>query len=824
MLLVGRRNVGVHVLRVGVRHKHVNKPRVKPKEEKEKRGIERDAMGRVILPKREKSLGTYKALAVSNLKHELFETEEPGRVELDVGMLHPRMLTPGGVTRFHNGPTSPLRVYGVPKHLLLEFRILGAQCAVTTSSTLSLVRVLEESRDLPARIVLNGRAGCGKSFLLLQAVQYAHASQDWIVIYVPRTKRFVDSPAPPRETLSRIGRANAHLLPQLKTASVVKLEGDRTWPVGTPLQTLIDAAAAEELLAPALLEAVMAELGAQEEYPVLLAIDDFQTLTGATAYRNPQFRMIRPHHLSMPRLLLEYASGRKKLARGLVLGALCRSDTQFPVSNQLSDALGLPDEFGPTPRGTSIRRSTQLAAYLEHEVPLYLPDDMLGAAEFDEEAETANLAAAEGARIPWTGWNVYDPPIYEENIVPNRHDPFEKPKSAELWREMIIEQDEKEKEVVQTKFKENLPTAEELAEEAAEEAEEKRKEERAQKEASRLGTQELRVKALRAVRIPSGFSVREAASLFELWLDAGVIRTGGERRLERRAGLQAIEDNRELNAEVAADPELAADPDAKDYKPADADSAAEFAEVFQELQSKMSGQGKTPEEQIEATVNATMAHEILEAQKQLDGAEMADIRGFERQEAMEKWFKEEGKYLQGIRSWDEEMALSAMREAEDVEENEEKNEEEQKEPSAAATQSSANAQNLSALDEFAAEFSDTPPASSSDAAAAAENDGPLSDDELAFGDDPEVARLVSDGMRGAFNLTDGQLEHLMRSPVETDPYALVQSMPETGADALFLSKFAESSGNPRAFVWGGLLATLQSSGMPAAVGEDSEET
>ncbi|KAJ7070199.1 mitochondrial ribosomal death-associated protein 3-domain-containing protein [Mycena amicta] len=350
-----------------------------------------------------------------------YPRDRRGRVELDLPMLHPRTLAPGAITRFHHGPTSPLRVYGVPKRMLLEFRILGAPCAITTSSTLSIVRVLEESKDFPTRLVPNGRPGCGKSFLLLQAIQYAHALADWIVIYIPRTKRFVDSSTPhsyslatrtylqpraARETLSRIGRANTHHLEQLQTT------------------TLIETGAAEESLAPAALDALMHELGSQTAFPVLLARDDFQALAGGSNYRDPQFKMIRPHHLGMPRLLLEYASGRRKLAGGLVLGALSRSDPQFPVSDQLADSLSLPVQYSPSPRSVRLRRSSQLAEYLDNEVVLEAYDPTLFDAEPDadlpapdaataaevmsDEVSPEAEAEAEDADIVWTRWNVYE--------------------------------------------------------------------------------------------------------------------------------------------------------------------------------------------------------------------------------------------------------------------------------------------------------------------------------------------------------------------------------------------------------------------------------
>ncbi|KAJ7632787.1 mitochondrial ribosomal death-associated protein 3-domain-containing protein, partial [Roridomyces roridus] len=265
----------------------------------------------------------------------------------------------------------PLRVFGVPKKMLVEFRILGVPCSVTTSTTLSIVRALQESISVPSRLILNGRAGCGKSFLLLQAAEYAAATEEWFVFYVPRAQRFVDGSTPyayslrtrtylqlraARETLRRLGTANEHILEHLYTTEPITLESGEILPEGTPLLDVVDAGQEEEgeLNAHVCLEALMAEMGRQTVFPVLIAIDDFQALAGRSLYRDPHGRFIRPHHLGLPRLLLEYASGRKKLARGCVLGALSRTDTQFPVTPQLSESLNLPFDFAPSPRMAGI--------------------------------------------------------------------------------------------------------------------------------------------------------------------------------------------------------------------------------------------------------------------------------------------------------------------------------------------------------------------------------------------------------------------------------------------------------------------------------------
>jgi len=145
----------------------------------------------------------------------------------------------------------------------------------------------------------------------------------------------------------------------------------------------------------------MTELGEQKTYPVLLAIDDFQALFCQTSYRDPHFVHIRPYHLSLPRLLLEYASGKRRFKRGLVLGALTASDPKFPIPLQLKEALSLspppsslPGVFGsstvasfsetadvdlsPSPASPYAKRSRPLGEYLQGGFirPLHVPERM----------------------------------------------------------------------------------------------------------------------------------------------------------------------------------------------------------------------------------------------------------------------------------------------------------------------------------------------------------------------------------------------------------------------------------------------------------------
>ena len=116
----------------------------------------------------------------------------------------------------------------------------------------------------------------------------------------------------------------------------------------------------------------------KSSYPVLFAVDDLQAVYRSTLYRDPHGRLLQPQHLSLPRLILEYASGQKSFvswhppprhmspdasqARGAFLGAISTAHTQFQVPLELSEALDLPF---PRPAGPYVKRSAELVAYTQ---------------------------------------------------------------------------------------------------------------------------------------------------------------------------------------------------------------------------------------------------------------------------------------------------------------------------------------------------------------------------------------------------------------------------------------------------------------------------
>ncbi|KAH9975748.1 mitochondrial ribosomal death-associated protein 3-domain-containing protein [Lactifluus volemus] len=314
-----------------------------------------------------RSPGAFVQLPSGQLNHELFQSQRLDELTLpDFNAEDITVANLGKALTFPLPENDVARVFGVPRNVLLDFRILSKAASVVRDVTIKLVDRLQAASQESSqenRFVLSGSAGNGKSFLLLQGVEYA-ASAGWLVMYIPRCISLVNSSTPysydlrtqtylqpvfAQQTLQRFRTANQHALSLLSAEDKIDLPDCLSLPRGTPLLKLIDVGLKDQTSAPIVLTALLEALGKQTKIPVLLAVDDFQALFTKTAYKTPQFQSIRAWHLSMPRLILEYASGRKSFARGAVVGALSLSDKTYSLSPELRYALHLQSWLQPSP-------------------------------------------------------------------------------------------------------------------------------------------------------------------------------------------------------------------------------------------------------------------------------------------------------------------------------------------------------------------------------------------------------------------------------------------------------------------------------------------
>ncbi|CUA78127.1 hypothetical protein RSOLAG22IIIB_02745 [Rhizoctonia solani] len=323
--------------------------------------------------------------------HHLLQAPER---QLGLSQLGPDILTSraiGTTVSLPSGRGTIVGSFGLPRSLESEFSLLSNPTTVIRDVTLSIFEALNigsksgtSSQD--ARIALTGDTGSGKSHLLLQAANYA-AADKWIVLYAPKVISWVDSTTPyaydPRtktfqqpelaaQILGQFIAANSTILSNIKIPKTVQNERLGTFSEGTPLSNLLSIGQKDQL-ATEVLGVTLGVLGGQTQYPVLLAIDDFQALFCMSRYRDPQYQLIFAHHLSLPRIILEYATGKRVLTRGAVVGALSTTDPRFLAPLPLKEALGMVQQGAISPYE---RRNKDIVFYASGIKNLSVPSKM----------------------------------------------------------------------------------------------------------------------------------------------------------------------------------------------------------------------------------------------------------------------------------------------------------------------------------------------------------------------------------------------------------------------------------------------------------------
>jgi len=185
--------------------------------------------------------------------------------------------------------------------------------------------------------------------------------RNWVVVYIPRAVDTVNSttsyaydirtqtylqPHFAFQTLQRMLTVNKTAFGSIHLPNSIVLD-KHVIPAGTSLAKAISIVITEKnksgsvASSPALLEGVIRTLDTQTKYPVLLAVDQLQAVYGKTSYRDQHFVPIHAYHLSMPRLIMEYASGKRSFAHGAFFSAVSATQSTNPIPIELRDALEL---------------------------------------------------------------------------------------------------------------------------------------------------------------------------------------------------------------------------------------------------------------------------------------------------------------------------------------------------------------------------------------------------------------------------------------------------------------------------------------------------
>ncbi|GAA5843402.1 hypothetical protein JCM5353_001188 [Sporobolomyces roseus] len=267
-------------------------------------------------------------------------------------VMHPESLTSaavGQVKAYPNPTLDAFKTLSIPSSLQKEQSFSPKPATVIRGATIEIKKLLDESRNSSSkdsRRVLHGGAGTGKSTLMLQAISYAQSS-GFVVFYLPSATPLVNSSTPhiysqPRalfdqpvlssSLLSKLSTVNKAAFKELKT-SKEHVFGEKKLAAGKSLEELCKAAGGDEKLVTSVFEALIEELSTQKSRPVLLAIDDCQSLFATSSYVDPSYNAIETYSLVVPRMLLEFVSGKREFASGSVLlSPSSLSSSQSPAS------------------------------------------------------------------------------------------------------------------------------------------------------------------------------------------------------------------------------------------------------------------------------------------------------------------------------------------------------------------------------------------------------------------------------------------------------------------------------------------------------------
>ncbi|GAA6000998.1 mitochondrial 37S ribosomal protein mS29 RSM23 [Rhodotorula paludigena] len=347
--------------------------------------------------------------------------------------MHPEDLVKASVGQVRAFPEPVLELFkssSIPNSLKREHAFSTRPATVVRQTTLDLTARLDKaskasSRD--ARFILTGDKGVGKSSLLLQAASFAQSNK-WIVLYIPSAAPLVNSSTPHNYSstralfeqpllasslLSKFTAANKAAFKAVKTQKEWTF-GDKKVAASKSLEELAKAAGGDEKLSTAVFEAVFAELEGQKNFPVLLAIDDAQSLFATSKYIDPTYQALETFSLVIPRMLLELVSGQRSFSRGSV--AIAPSSLSPLSSPAMTDFLASPS--------TAVSRTQALAsAYDRSRVPSFPTYSAILEAGLERFAVPERLDRAEAVGIVnllkgWRGTRqVVDDKAFLEKLV-----------------------------------------------------------------------------------------------------------------------------------------------------------------------------------------------------------------------------------------------------------------------------------------------------------------------------------------------------------------------------------------------------------------------
>ncbi|KAJ9054312.1 hypothetical protein DSO57_1015905 [Entomophthora muscae] len=249
--------------------------------------------------------------------------------------------------------------HNFPKRLADEFLATRETGLLFRQSTLDILNHVKASKGKSASpLIIDGVVGTGKSALLLQIVSQIML-EDWLVIYLPEVKSLVNGSRPynysASEGLYLQPTAAAHILAlalkfnketlsKISLGEVIKI-GPHTYSEDSNLGQIVTLGSKDLNFSHQCLDKFLLVISQQTKVPVLIAIDEINTLYGTSEYYNTESRLLKCTELSVIKSLVKLVEEKQVLKNGIVLGA-----TSWVDKGLVSDAFGPKDLAKPAAR------------------------------------------------------------------------------------------------------------------------------------------------------------------------------------------------------------------------------------------------------------------------------------------------------------------------------------------------------------------------------------------------------------------------------------------------------------------------------------------
>ncbi|KAG0371276.1 mitochondrial ribosomal death-associated protein 3-domain-containing protein [Gamsiella multidivaricata] len=264
----------------------------------------------------------------------------------------------GQVLGFPSAVLPALSQTSYPTLLSEQFALIKPAALVVREPTVALLERVDKAMKTPSsqsRIVLTGDSGSGKSALLLQTVSHC-LSAGWVVVYVPKASTWMNSsfayskaanstsfvqPLLASNLVGQINSVNKSVLSKIVTSEKVRV-GRHEIEKGTTLSALLETGVKDQFAAQDIMEVFMKEMSAQKEIPTLIAVDEVNAFFRSTQYLSQDGEELDPEHLKLPKLFLNYISGKSSFEHGAIVAAI--SDTLLANKSELLEiALGIKE-------------------------------------------------------------------------------------------------------------------------------------------------------------------------------------------------------------------------------------------------------------------------------------------------------------------------------------------------------------------------------------------------------------------------------------------------------------------------------------------------